>query len=179
MRGRHIAALGLTAGLAVGGTAVAVGQGTGGTLGPKAQGSFTLQVRLTERSFGVHCANTNDARRCLRDTNPRIGSLSGGSGPVYQGEQRVGRAHFANVISQRGRRNSGGELFLATLVLSDGTLTLQGAAQGGEDAPSIPSSITGGTGAYAGARGFTTEEPNAPGSTRREFRINVTFTFIP
>ncbi len=178
MRGRHIAALGTTAALAVGGATVAVGQGTGGTLGPKAQGSTTFQVRLTERSFGVHCANTNNARRCLRDNNPRIGSLSGGNGTVYQGDQRVGRAHFADLVTQRGQRNSGGQLFLATVVLSDGTLTLQGVSQGGDDAPDIPSSITGGTGAYAGARGFTTEEDD-PGSTRREFRINVTFTFIP
>jgi hypothetical protein len=178
MKGRHIAALGMTAALAVGGTTVAVGQGTGGVLGPKAQGSTTFQVRLTERNFGAHCANTNDARRCMRDENPRIGGIAGGNGTVYQGNQRVGRAHFVNVITQRGRRNSGGELFLATVVLSDGTLTLQGASQGGESAPSIPSSITGGTGAYAGARGYATEEDD-PSSTQREFRINVTVTFIP
>jgi hypothetical protein len=178
MTSRHIAALVLTAGLAVGATTMAVGQGTGGTVGPKAQGSTTFQVRLTERSFGAHCANTNNARRCQRDDNPRIASLSGGNGTVFQGDQRVGRAHFANVITQRGRRNSGGELFLATVVFSDGTLTLQGASQGGENSPSIPSSITGGTGAYAGARGYTTEEDD-PSSTQREFRINVTATFIP
>ena len=59
-------------------------------------------------------------------------------------------------MTQRGARNSGGQLFLATVVLSDGTLTLQGVSQGGDDAPGIPSSITGGTGAYAGERGFTT-----------------------
>jgi hypothetical protein len=177
MKGRHIAALGLTAGLVVGGTTVAVGQGTGGTLGPKAQGTATFQVRLTERSFGVHCANTHNARRCLRDSNPRIGGLSGGNGPVFQAGQRVGRAHFANIVTQRGR-NSGGELFLATVVLRDGTLTLQGASQGGESSPAIPSSITGGTGAYAGARGYATEEDD-PSSTQREFRINVTVTFIP
>jgi hypothetical protein len=166
---------------ALGGATVAgsaIGQGTGGILGPKAQGSTTLQVRLTERSFGVHCADTNKVRRCLRQRNPRIAGISGGNGPVFQGDQRVGRAHFTNVVTQRGRRNTGGELFLATVVLTDGTLTLQGASQGGEDAPSIPSSITGGTGAYAGARGYATEEV-APTGTDEEFRINVTFTFIP
>jgi hypothetical protein len=42
------------------------------------------------------------------------------------------------------------------VVLSDGTLTLQGVSQGGDDAPDIASSITGGTGAYAGERGLTT-----------------------
>lgn len=78
----------------------------------------------------------------------------------------------------RGREESGGELFLATVVLRDGTLTLQGASQGGEDSPSIPASITGGSGAYAGARGYTTEEFD-PSSTEEEFRLNVTVTFIP
>ena len=64
------------------------------------------------------------------------------------------------------------------MVLTDGTLTFQGADQGGENAPSIPSSITGGTGAYAGARGYATEQV-APTGSDREFRINVTLTFIP
>ena len=178
MRGRHIAAFGMAATVAVGGATVAVGQGTGGTLGPKAQGSTTLQVRLTESGFGVHCANTNNRRRCERDDNPRMGGLAAGNGTVFEGDERVGRAHFANVVTQRGRRNTGGELFFATVVLRDGTLTLQGASQGGENSPSIPSAITGGTGAYAGARGYATEQV-APTGSDREFRINVTFTFIP
>ena len=178
MRGRHIAAVGMATTLAVGGATAAVGQGTGGTLGPKAQGSTTLQVRLTERSFGAHCANTNSRRRCERDDNPRMGGLTGGNAPVYLDNQRVGRAHFTNIITQRGRRHTGGELFLATVVLRDGTLTLQGASQGGDNAPSIPSAITGGTGAYAGARGYATEQV-APTGNNREFRINVTLTFIP
>jgi hypothetical protein len=178
MKGRHFAALGLTVGLVAGGATVAVGQGTGGTLGPKAQGSATFQVRLTEQSFGVHCANTNNARRCQRDDNPRLASLSGANGPVFQDGRRVGRVHFANIVTQRGRNNTGSQLFLATVVLNDGTLTLQGAESGGDDAPAIPSSVTGGSGAYAGARGFTAEEVD-PSSTEREFRINVTVTFIP
>ena len=178
MRRRHIAALGMTAAVAVGGTTVAVGQGTGGTLGAKSQGSTTIQVRITERRFGAHCANTNNARRCLRDDNPRLAGIGAGSGTVFEDGQRVGRAHFANIVTQRGRRHTGGELFLATVVLRDGTITLQGASQGGENAPSIPSAITGGTGVYAGARGYTTEQV-APTGSDREFRINVTFTFIP
>ena len=178
MRGRHIAVLGMTGALAVGAATVAVGQGTGGTLGPRAQGSLTLQVRLTERSFGVHCANTNNFRRCIRDRNPRIAGVSAGNASIFQGNARVGRGHFASVVTQRGRRNTGGELFIATLVLRDGTLTIQGASQGGEEAPDIPASITGGTGAFAGARGYVTEQDD-PGSTEREFRINLRFTFIP
>jgi hypothetical protein len=173
MRGRYVAALGITAALAVAGTTVAVGQGTGGTLGPKAQGSTTLQVRLTERNIGFHCANTNNLRRCQRQRNPRLGSLFSGSGAVFQGDARVGRAHFTNIVTQRGRNAD--NLFLATFVLNDGTITLQGHSPADGTAPS---SITGGTGAYAGARGYTTEE-EVRGGNQREFRINVTFTFIP
>jgi len=178
MKGRSIVALGVTAALAAGATTVATGQGTGGTLGPKAQGTTTFQVRIAVRNFGVHCSNTNNLRRCQRQASPRVGSLSGGSGAVFQGGRRVGTAHFTNIVTQRMRRNSGGELFLATVVLPDGTLTAQGANQGGENAPAIPLSITGGTGEYRGARGFATEQDD-PSSTQREFRVNVTFTFIP
>lgn len=96
----------------------------------------------------------------------------------YQDNERVGLALLTNIVTQRGRRHTGGESFLATVVLRDGTLTLQGASQGGENAPSIPSAITGGTGAYAGARGYATEQV-APTGSDREFRINVTFTFVP
>jgi hypothetical protein len=173
MRGRHIAALGMTAALAVGGATVAVGQGTGGTLGAKAQGSTTFQVRLTERSFGVHCSNTTNLRRCERQRNPRIGSLAGGSGGVFQGNTRVGTAHFTNIVTQRGRNAD--SLFLATAVLGDGTIALQGISPADGTASSA---ITGGTGAYAGARGYTTEE-EVPSGNQREFRINITLTFIP
>jgi hypothetical protein len=168
MHGRHIAALGTTAVLAVGGTTVAVGQGTGGTVGPKAQGSTTFQVRFSENGFGVHCANTNNLRKCLRQRKPRIGSLFAGNGALFQGSQRVGRAHFTNIVTQRGRNADA--LFLATAVFPDGTLSLQGV---GSEEDVTTSAITGGTGAYAGARGFTREESIS------DTRVNVTLTFIP
>lgn len=173
MTGRHIAALGMTAALAVGGAAVAVGQGTGGTLGPKAQGSTTFQVRLTERSFGVHCSNTTNLRRCERQRRPRIGGLFAGNGAVFQGNTRVGTAHFTNVVTKRGANAD--SLFLASADLGDGSVTLQGISPA--DGTSS-SAITGGTGAYAGARGYTTEE-EVPSGNQREFRINITMTFIP
>ncbi len=175
MRGRHIAALGLTAALGIGATTVAVGQGTGGTLGPKAQGSTTLQVRIGERAFRLHCADTNVARRCQRQRAPRVGSIAAGTVAVFQGDERVGRAYSTNVITRRARGRTS-DLFLATFVLRDGTLTLQGATEG-MGASSIPSTITGGTGAYAGARGFATEQ--AVGEAGGELRIDLRLTFIP
>ena len=125
------------------------------------------------QNIGINCGR-QATRDCQR--NPRLASLVAGTGAVYEGGTRVGTAHYSNTITRRGR--NGGELFLASLILDDGTITLQGAAQGGEDAPRSPSSITGGSGAYAGARGFETEE-DAPGGSRTEFRIRLTLTFIP
>ena len=52
-------------------------------------------------------------------------------------------------------------------------MSVQGASSEGA---SIPYSVTGGTGAYAGASG-TVVESEAPG-TNREFRVNVTVTFL-
>ena len=174
MKGRHIAALGTAAALAVGGATVAVGQGTGGTLGAKAQGTTTFQVRIAQRGVGVHCSNTTNLRRCQRQRNPRIGSLFAGSGALYQGETRVGTAHFTNVVTQRGRNADG--LFLASARLADGSISLQGISPASGTASSA---ITGGTGAYAGARGYSTEEEVPPSGNQREFRINITLTFIP
>ena len=173
MKGMHVVALGMAVTATAVGATVAVGQGTGGTVGPKAVGTKVVEARIKERDVGFHC-DRQTTRQCFR--NPRLGSLSAGVARLYDGTERAGTAHFANIITQRGR--SGGELFFATLVLGDGTVTLQGASAGGEDAPPIPSSITGGSGAYAGARGFATEAP-ASGGARREFRIRVTLTFIP
>ena len=173
MKSRYLAGLGVTAALAAAGTTVAVGQGTGATLGPKAQGSATFQVRIFERDLGFHCSNTADLRRCARQERPRVGSLVGGSGALFQGDERVGQAHFMNIVSRRGGANMG-ELFFAALALEDGTITIQGVTSGGE---TQPSSITGGSGAYAGARGFLTEEEAGGGGG--QFRVNLTLRFIP
>jgi len=104
-------------------------------------------VRISENGFGVHCADTNNLRKCLRQRNPRTGGLFAGNGAVFQDGERIGRAHFTNVITQRGRNADG--LFLATAMFTDGTLSFQGVS-GDEDVTT--SAITGGTGAYAGAR---------------------------
>ena len=170
MRVAHIAALGTTAVLAAGVATVAVGQGTGGVLGPKAVGTTSFEVRIKEKDVGC---DKPDVRRCFN--RPRLGSVSAGHATVYQGGSRVGTAQFSNVITKRGR--NGSEMFFASVILADGTITVQGASLGGENAP-VVNSITGGTGAYAGARGVETEE-EAPGGSRSEFRIKVTLTFIP
>ncbi len=157
------------------------GQGTGGTLGPKAVGQKLLQLRFSQNVGGVHCANSTIRRVCERTRRPPIASVSGGTGPLYEGDTRVGRIHFTYMITRRATNNRGanfGQHFTGTLVLNDGTITLQGVeqsgARGGEPAIEPVTAITGGTGAYAGARGYMTEE-----LVRNQPRLNMTLTFIP
>jgi len=165
---------------AAGGAGVAgsaIGQGTGGTLGAKAVGKQTVEVRIKESSanFGANCPDPKKSvRECERDESPRIASVAGGNGAIYVDDRKVGTAYFSNVVAKRGK--SGADLFNATLVFSDGTITLQGSSLYAQE-DNQTNSITGGTGAYAGARGVEAEEM-APGGSRREFRVKVTLTFI-
>jgi len=82
---------------------------------------------------------------------------------------------FASISAKKLSDCNTLDLFFATLVLRGGdTVSVQGASSEGA---SIPYSVTGGTGAYAGASG-TVVESEAPGGTNREFRVNVTVTFL-
>jgi hypothetical protein len=153
----------------------ATGQAPGGTPGPKATGAFTVQVRLTEKNFFGHCSDTVSHRRCRRERNPKIGSLFGGNAPVFAGGAQVGRAYFQQIVTRRGK--NGRDLFLATLQLADGQISVQGlSTHADEDSP--PSAIVGGTGAYAGARGVESERFNEADSSKTVFAIDLTFTFI-
>ncbi len=108
----------------------------------------------------------------MSQRNPRLASIEAGSGALYMDDKRVGRAHFSNVVTDRGRKAD--YLFLSTVSFADGTITMQGLSS-----PSgpVPSAITGGTGAYAGARGYTIED--VAEGPEDEFRVNITFVFIP
>jgi hypothetical protein len=106
---------------------------------------FASTIRLTTDALVVP-ALSGHHRQPYSD--PRPSSLS--RQPARRSGALRGPRDAARAAQQRR------QLFLATVVLSDGTLTLQGVSQGGDDAPDIASSITGGTGAYAGERGLTT-----------------------
>ena len=68
----------------------AVGQGTGGTVGPAAVGTKTFEVRVKESNLGFNCV-ASKPRRCLR-LRPRIANIFAGNGAVYDGSTRVGTA---------------------------------------------------------------------------------------
>lgn len=59
---------------------------------------------------------------------PKLASISAGNAAVYQGDSKVGTAHFTNVVTKRGSK--GAEMFFASVVLNDGTITLQARRQG-------------------------------------------------
>ena len=132
----------------------------------------TFEVRVKQNGFGVNCGN-KPQRTCFRKSF--LASVGAGNGKVFVNGEKVGTAIFANITGKKLKKQNTLELFFATIILDTGdTISAQGATT---DAGSIPYSVTGGTGAYAGARG-TIVESEAPGGTETEFRINVTITFL-
>jgi hypothetical protein len=69
--------------------------------------------------------------------------------------QRVGTTHGSCVATQAGRR-SATVVCTAVLVLRDGQIILQGAVTFAEDNQDFTVAVTGGSGAYGGARGSAT-----------------------
>ena len=76
----------------------AVGQGTGGTVGPAAVGTKTFEVRMKESNIGFNCV-ASKPRKCLRQ-RPRIANVFAGNGAVYDGSTRVGTAGFTAIASK-------------------------------------------------------------------------------
>ena len=158
------------------GVGLAVGQGTGGTLGPGAVGTKNFTVTIRESQVGVNCGNLPQAR-CWR-VPPRLGSVVSGSGLVSDATTvPVGRALFANIVSRRVGSQNTQDVFLATIAFNNkvDSISVMGPSSG--DDSSLPYSIVGGTGTYAGARGYVTEGKTIEG--RGTFSIPLTFTFIP
>ena len=76
----------------------AIGQGTGGTVGPAAVGTKTFEVRVKESDIGFNCV-ASKPRKCLR-LRPRIANIFAGNGAVYDGSTRVGTAGFATIAAK-------------------------------------------------------------------------------
>ena len=165
-------------GLLVGGIVAgsAVGQGSGGTVGPSATGTKTFEVRIKQNQIGLNCGN-GTVNRCFR-RKPRLASVFAGSGAVYDGNTRVGVAVFHSVYARKVKKTTV-DTFTATILFDNhvDTITVAGPSS---DAfkEALPYSIVGGTGAYAGARG-TVIEGKEDDSHRGEFRIPLNLTFIP
>ncbi len=152
----------------------AIGQGTGGTVGPAAVGAKTFEVRIKESNIGFNCV-ASKPRKCLRQ-RPRIANVFAGNGAVYDGSTRVGTAGFTAIASKVKRPSL--DVFAATILFTNKVDSITVMGPSSDEGAALPYSIVGGTGAYAGARGTVTEgEESSP--VRGEFRIPLNLTFIP
>ena len=148
--------------------------GTGGTVGSAAVGTKTLEVRVKERDIGFNCV-ASKPKRCLQ-LPPRVANIFAGSGAIYDGSSRVGTAGFSTITTKVKRPSL--DVFMATILFTNkaDSITVMGPAS--DQGATLPYSIVGGTGAYAGARGTVTEGKETSPS-KGEFRIPLTLTFIP
>ena len=98
-----------------------------------------------------------------RSRNRRNPRFSGGDLHVFtsrifnEANVRVGRL-YAHCIAVRGGRDFTKSLFRCggTFVLRDGTIVIDAAFRGNQDDEDVQLAVTGGTGAYEGARGSVT-----------------------
>ena len=159
------------------GVGSAIGQGTGGTLGPAAQGTKTFEVRIKERNLNVNCGipTSNNPAKCFRK-RPRIANIFAGYGQVYDGSTRVGTAGFSNIAAKVNKPQL--DVFMATISFTNRADSISVMGPSSDTGKTLPYSIVGGTGAYAGARGTVTEgKETSP--VKGEFRIPLNLTFIP
>ena len=154
----------------------ATGQGTGGTLGAEAVGTKNFTVQIRENRVGANCGNVSQ-QRCFRQ-GPKLANVIAGSGDILSGSNRVGTALFSNIVSRRIGSQRSLDIFMATITFNNkvDSLSVFGPSTDSEEG-SLPYSIIGGTGVYAGARGYVTEGKGTEG--RGQFSIPLTFTFIP
>ena len=168
------------AAVAVGGAAIAtsaIGQGSGGTVGPRATGTLEVQFRFTpaKRTGGINPAVPRNKRR------PKVADIFAGNGTVRINGERVGRVHAFDVVTFEGaRRYRGGAELIQPHMLDFGSNNLLlMTCRASDDRRSNPCGVTGGTGDFAGARGTAVVHFPSVVENRREQIIRVTFTFIP
>ncbi len=178
MKRRMLVAAAVAAALGTGlGVGAATGQGTGGTVGASATGqlALTLEFRVNSKTQqGINPAVPRDRKR------PKVADLMAGNGAVLIDGRRVGRQHGFDVTTFEGaRRYRGGAEALSLNMMDLGNDdVLFAMCRSSDDERSNPCALAGGTGRFAGARGFV-RDTGPPQRTREGFRVNVVVTFIP
>jgi hypothetical protein len=123
-----------------------------------AQPSSGRTLKLIEQDESAAFGDTGARSRSRR--NPRF---SGGDLHVFtsrvfnEANVRVGRV-YAYCVAVRGGRDFTKAAFRCsgTFALRDGTIAVSAAFRGNQDDEDVPLAVTGGTGAYEGARGSVT-----------------------
>ncbi len=178
MKRRMLVAAAIAAALGTGlGVGAATGQGTGGTVGESATGqlALTLDFRVRSRTqSGINPAVPRDRKR------PKVADLLAGNGAVLIDGRRAGRHQGFDVTTFEGaRRYRGGAeaLGLSMVDLGNDDLLFT-MCRSSDDERSNPCAVVGGTGRFAGARGFL-RDTGPPQRTKEGFRVNTVVTFIP
>ena len=159
------------------GAASAIGQGTGGSVGPQATGTLSFELRFTpaKRRSGINPAVPRDKKR------PKVMDMTGGNVDILVNGQKMGLAHGAEVLTFEGaKKYKGGAEGLSTIMLDFGSDNLIfGACRFSDDERNNPCAITGGTGVYAGARGTAVQDYSQGREQGKTFFLPVRLTFIP
>jgi allene oxide cyclase-like protein len=158
----------LIAALAAAAVLAAVLASTGGAQAPGGR-TFKLIEEDESAAFGDVAPRSRDTR------NPRF---SGGDMHVFTSRYSDEANKPAGKLSAQCITVRGGRTFVqarfqcsATLILRDGTITVSGAFSGNQRDEDVLTAITGGTGAYEGARGSVSQR-NLPGG-RMENTIHL------
>ncbi len=161
----------------------ATGQGSGGTLGERAVGTFTFFIQ--DREASPHGINPglprNKKRPVLADLASSRAALLDASG------KRIGIAHSFDVTTYAGPRSKnyrGGAVFLANQSADFGNGNILYFACVAEDSPSDNHcAVMGGTGSFAGARGSAVQDfknlKESGKAPNRTALIPMRVTFIP
>ncbi len=158
------------------GAASAIGQDTGGSVGPQATGTLSFEVVFTpaKRRGGINPAVPRDKKR------PKVMDMLGGNVDILVNGKKVGRAHGFEVLTFEGaKKYKGGAEGVSTTMLDFGSDNLIFmTCRFSDDERSNPCAITGGTGVYAGARGTGVEGYTEGREQGKKFFLPVRLTFI-
>jgi hypothetical protein len=168
-----VAAGAATVAVGVGGATIAGGQDGAGP--PTGTMSFKVRMQDQRNLRGINPAVPRDRER------PKVADLMAASATVLATEgQPIGRVHLVDVTTFEGaRRYRGGAEALSISMIDLGNDDLLFAmCRASDDERSNPCALTGGTGRFAGARGFV-RDTGPPQRTKEGFRVNTVVTFIP
>jgi hypothetical protein len=158
---------------------VAEGQGTGGTVGPRAQGTLQFNIIVDGRHAGDNFATGHKPNR----KKPfAVADFAADSGRIELGGNVVGRAFHTQAATfvPKGKRYRGGAVFVYTDAYQFGNGDNLFISCIAEDTPTPNNcAVTGGTGGFAGARGTEVENAPTEGPTKKSVRLPMTITFIP
>jgi hypothetical protein len=155
----------------VAGAVLAASIGVAAAEGQAPQGRTLVLTELAQGGREAFVDNPPRAKR-TREGEPRrvsVGDIFALSGRIAdQQRNRVGTLHEQCVVTVPGTPRNAQAICTAVLALKDGQISAVFALVG-ERNPTA--SVTGGTGAYAGARGTVTSVSNPDGSSTDTFQL--------